>query len=293
VAPALTEDVCIRDIERELGRLRDALTDPDQPPRMRTSVMTHMAWVPERWVEAAEGTLAGLGERHPSRVILLFPQPDDARDAVDGEVDLRCFVRGGEQREVCSEVIALRLCGRRAAAPATVVQPLLVPDLPVFLRWRGPLPFGAPELEQLVEVADRLVADSTEWSDLEDSYARLPELLDRIAVSDIAWARGEPWREAVAGLWPAVAEASSIRVAGPEADAILLAHWLGARLGREVALAHEPAGEIELVEVDGREARPRRFGRKTASDLLSDQLEVFGRDRMYEEAIRSFSAVAT
>jgi glucose-6-phosphate dehydrogenase assembly protein OpcA len=289
----LTEDVCIRDIERELARLRDALTDPDQPPRMRTSVMTHMAWVPERWVEAAEGTLAGLGERHPSRVILLFPQPDDARDALDGEVDLRCFVRGGEQREVCSEVIALRLCGKRAAAPATVVQPLLVADLPVFLRWRGPLPFGAPELEQLVDVAERLVVDSTEWPEPDESYARLPELFDRIAVSDIAWARGEPWREAVAALWPDVAEASSIRVAGPEADALLLTHWLGARLEREVELDHEPAGEIELVEIDGREVRPKRFERRSASDLLSDQLEVFGPDRVFEEAVRSFSAVPT
>ena len=47
------------------------------------------------------------------------------------------------------------------------------------------------------------------------------------------------------------------------AEALLLAAWLGARLGRVVRLRHEPAGEVELVEVDGREARPAepmRFG---------------------------------
>jgi glucose-6-phosphate dehydrogenase assembly protein OpcA len=283
----------VREIERELARLRDASTDPDAPPRLRTSVMTHMAWVPPRWVEQATETLARMAERHPSRTILLFPRPDDLPDRLDGEVDLRCFVRDGERREVCTEVISLFLCGARASAPASVVAPLLVPDLPVFLRWRGPLDFGSDALAQLLDVADRLVVDSREWPDARAELPRLDALLDRIAVSDIAWARVEPWRAAVAGLWPDVAEASRIRVAGPEAEALLLAGWLRARLRREVALEHEPAGEVELVEVDGRSAVPEKPLAKTPSDFLSDQLELFGRDRVYEEAVRSFSSPPT
>lgn len=289
----MTENLTIREVEKELARLRHGSDESGHAPRLRTSVMTHMAWVPERWEEAAMDTLAGLAERHPSRTIVLLPRPDDSRDALDGDVDLRCFVRGGEEREVCSEVIVLALCGRRASAPASVVEPLLVADLPVFLRWRGPLPFGAPELEQLVGVTDRLVVDSIEWPDAESSYRRLPELFDRVAVSDIAWARLQPWREAVAALWPDVADAATLRVAGPEAEALLLSRWLGARLGRNVQLAGEPAGEVELVEVDGRAARPARFERRSASDLLSDQLEIFGRDAIYEEAVRSFSSART
>jgi glucose-6-phosphate dehydrogenase assembly protein OpcA len=206
-------------------------------------------------------------------------------------VDLRCFVRGGEERQVCSEVIVLRLCGSRAATPASVVEPLLVADLPVFLRWRGPLPFGAPELEQLTGVADRLVIDSTEWPEPAAHYARLPMLFDRIAVSDIAWARLRPWCEAVAALWPDVANAASVRVAGPEAEALLLSAWLGARLGRQIKLEHEPAGEVELVAIDGDDVLPPRAKRTSSSDLLSDQLEIFGRDRIYEEAVSALSAV--
>jgi len=279
----------VGDIERELVELREASTEPGAAPRLRTSVMTHIAWVPEDWVEAATGTLAGLAERHPSRTILLFPRPEDDVDELEGEVDYRCFVRGGLEREVCSEVITIRLRGRRASAPASVVVPLLVSDLPAFLRWRGPLPYGAPELEQLVGVADRLVVDSREWPDPPAALARLPSLFDRIAVSDIAWARTLPWRAAVADLWPDVRDAAAVRVAGPEAEALLLSAWLGARLGREVRLELEPAGELELVAVDGREARPGRLEPKTSSDLLSDQLELFARDRIYEEAVRSFS----
>ena len=283
----------LRELERELAGLRAASAEPGAPPRLRASVMTHIAWVPERWLEQATATLAGLAERHPSRTILLLPRPDEPSDELEGEVDLRCFVRGGEQREVCSEVISLRLCGQRASAPASIVTPLLVSDLPVFLRWRGPLPFGAPELDQLVEVADRLVVDSREWPAADADLARLAELFDRIAVSDISWARTEPWRAAVADLWPDVAEASALRVAGPENEALLLRAWLASRLGREIRLEHEPAGEIELVEVDGCEARPHRLDALTPSDLLSDQLEAFGRDRIYEEAVRSFSSPPT
>ena len=283
----------IREIERELGQLRDASTEPGAAPRLRTSVMTHIAWVPERWAEQARGTLLGLAERHPSRTILLFPCPDEPDDVLEGEVDFRCFVRGGHEKEICSEVISIRLCGNRAAAPASVVTPLLVSDLPVFLRWRGPLPFGAQELEQLAGVVDRLVVDSREWADVRGDLARLPELFDRLAVSDIAWARTLPWRAGVADLWPDARDAAVLRVAGPEAEALLLQGWLSGRLERDVRLEHEPAGEIELVEVDGREARIGRFEPKTSSDLLSDELEIFGRDRIYEEAVRSFSSAPT
>jgi glucose-6-phosphate dehydrogenase assembly protein OpcA len=285
--------VTVREIERELGRLREASAEPGGPPRLRTSVMTHIAWVPERWAEEATGTLEGLADRHPSRTILLFPRPDDEHDALDGEVDLRCFLHDGRQTEVCSEVISLYLRGSRCAAPASVVTPLLLPDLPVFLRWRGPLPFDGTELDGLTAVADRLVLDSREWPDARSDLARLPSVFDRIAVSDISWARTLPWRVAVAGLWPDVAGAEEIRVAGPEPEALLLGAWLGARLGRIVRLRHEPAGEVELVEVDGREARPERLDPRTPSDLLSEQLDAFGRDRIYEEAVRSYSSQPT
>jgi glucose-6-phosphate dehydrogenase assembly protein OpcA len=291
VEAALNQDITIRDIERELGRLREAATAPGQAPNLRTSVMTLIAWVPERWVDAATDTLAGLGERHPSRTILLFPRPEDSRDALDGEVDLRCFIRAGEQGQVCSEVVSIGLCGPRAQAPASVAMPLLIPDLPVFLRWRGEPAFGEQQLEQMMGVADRLVLDSDEWGDCDGTLTRLPELFDEIAVSDIAWAKLQRWREACAGLWPEIADVERLRIAGPRGEALLLWGWLRARLDRQLELEHEPAGEVELVELDGDEVESSRPAHESASDLLSDQLEIFGRDRVYEEAVRGLASV--
>ena len=287
----MIRDATIRDVETALAELRDGATDAGEAPGLRTSVMTHVAWVPEPWVDAATETLGGLEERHPSRTILLFPRPSEERDALDAEVDLRCFAVGRGTSSVCFEVVQLTLNGPRASAPASVVAPLLVTDLPAFLRWRGDVPFGSPELEELTRLAERLVLDASEWSDPDADLPRLPELFDRIVVSDIAWARTEPWRRVLASLWPGIADVETLAVRGPRAEALLLAAWLGGRLGRDVELEHEEADGLERLAVDGEEAQVPPGGAKSPSDLLSDQLDVFVRDPIYEEAVRSFSRV--
>jgi hypothetical protein len=273
----------IPEIDRELLRLR---IDPDTGESFqRTSVMTHLAWVPSEWVEAAEDVLTGLAERHPSRTIVLVPDPE-AADGLEAEVEVACFP-AGEERQVCVETIRVRLGGGRAGVPASVVQPLLLPDLPVFLRWRGVPPFGERPFEELVDVVDRLIVDSTEWPDLPRSYAQLAEIFDRVAVSDIAWARTSRWRPQLASLWPGIKDVQRIAVTGTEAQAHLLAGWLRSRLGHDVELGHEQSDHLVGVEIDGKPAPFPPGDAPDPSDLLSDELDTFSRDRVYEEAARA------
>jgi glucose-6-phosphate dehydrogenase assembly protein OpcA len=276
------EDVGVDDVVRALCRLREESAHETEGPDLRTSVMTHLAWVPSEWEEAAVETLAGLGERHPSRGILLFPDPD-AADGIDAKVSMLAFPLREQRRHIAAEVIELRLRGLSSRAAASIVNPLLVSGLPVFLRWRGRPPFGEPEAEQLLDVCDRFIADSKEWPDVPQAYAELP--FDRAACSDIAWRRTEPWRKALAGLWPEIAEVRRLRVLGPIADASLLAGWLRSRLELEVELEHDEADELTEVEVDGKTcAAPDEH--LTSSALLSTELDEFGRDPVYEAAAR-------
>ena len=271
----------VSEVETRLAELR-----AKRGEGTRTSVMTHVAWAPPRWADSARRTLAGLEEEHPSRTILLFPDPRRAA-GVQVDVELRCFAIPGSKREVCSDVITLRLGGKRARVPGSLVTPLLVSDLPTFCRWRGLPPWRSSELEQLVEVCDRLVVDSAEWRGLPGAYRELAKLFDRIAVSDIAWGRSLGWRARLAERWPGIGEASRLSVTGPKADALLLAGWLRARLGRKVALTHRAASRLERVAVDG-EAVPSPPGAApSASNLLSAELDVFGRDPVYEAAVRA------
>jgi hypothetical protein len=62
-------------------------------------------------------------------------------------------------------------------------------------------------------------------------------------------------------------------VTGPPAEAALVAGWLRARAGVEVEI--EPAEQLP-VGVPG-----------DASDLLSDELDIFVRNPVYEDSVRN------
>jgi hypothetical protein len=235
---------------------------------LRTTVLTHLAWVPREWQEAATETLAGLAERHPSRTVLFFPEPE-AGDGVAARVLLECYEAPGTAQHLCNEVVELRLRGNRTSAAASIALPLLLPDLPVFLRWRGRPDFDSSVFAQLADMVDRLVVDSAEWPDVPGAYQPLSAIFDRVAVSDIAWRRTEPWREALARAWPELPE----RTTGPPAEASLVAGWIRSRTGRDAAV--EVAAELPFAADED------------PSELLSAELDVFGRDRIYEAAASS------
>ncbi len=279
MAPTL-RDTTVVEIERSLDALQ-AHAEAGQ----RTSVLTHMAWVPAEWSRAAERVLQAMGPRHPSRTIIVHPDPHAAANRVDAAVEHECFAEGG--RIVCAEVVRVWLRGCTAKAPASVVVPLQLPDLPAFLRWRGKPPFGRPELEQLVDVADRLIVDSGEWKGLRRAYPRLADLFAAVAVSDLAWARTLRWRAGLAELWPGTRTARVLHVTGPEAEALLLAGWLRSRLRHDVSLRRTDAPSVRSVEVDGAAVRAPRLPAPTRSELLSEQLELYARDRVYEAAVRA------
>jgi hypothetical protein len=282
------EDVKLSDVGKALSRLRAATAGEGMPPSMRTSVMTHLAWVPAEWADKARAALAGMAERHPSRTILLLPDADAGTDRIDAAVSLESYAVPGVERNVVSEVVELQLLGTRAKAPASIVEPLLVSDLPVFLRWRGEPDWGAPELDQLVSLTDRLIVDSTEWEDVPYAYRHLVALFERAAVSDIAWARTSRWRTLLASLWPGIADVRTIRVHGTAAQAHLLQGWLASRLDRDdIALEHVEAERLEGIDLDGVAAPFPPGDPPQPSDVLSDELDRFGRDPIYEAAVRA------
>jgi glucose-6-phosphate dehydrogenase assembly protein OpcA len=227
-----------------------------------------------------------MAERHPSRTILLFPEPHADDNRIDARAEVERWEVPDTNRGLVTEVVELTLRGSRAEAPASIVEPLLISELPVFLRWRGEPPWDTPELEQLIGVTDRLIVDSTEWEDLPGPYRRLAEIFPRTAASDIAWARTSRWRSHLATLWPGIADVRTLRVKGTAAQAWLLCGWLRSKLGRrEIELEHEPAERLEGVALDGEPVPLPPGDPPTPSDVLSDELDRFTADPVYEAAV--------
>ena len=185
-------------------------------------------------------------------------------------------------------MVHLWLRGGTAKVPASVVVSLLLPDLPAFLRWRGKPPFGKPEFEQLIEVADRLIVDSAEWPGLPGAYRRFTEVFDRAVVSDLAWAAdaavaGGPGRPVAGDQEGALAPGHGSEGGGAPARRLAA---LAAREGRTRCAAPTLARSAASRSTASR-SHPAQLPAASASDLLSEQLEVYGRDRVYEAAVRA------
>jgi glucose-6-phosphate dehydrogenase assembly protein OpcA len=273
----------VGEIERKLAQLR--AKEGDSGPVLRTSTMTHLVWAPPAWLPKARATLAGLHDSHPARTIFLVPEPKRTR-AITAKTSLHAVQVDGE-REAHAEVIEIRLCGDSVAHPASIVLPLLISDLPVFCRWRGEPEWESPQLAELMGVVDRFVVNSDEWRDLPGAYDSVASFFGKTAVSDIAYSATVAWRARLAELWPGIGQAERIRVEGPKAQALLISGWLRSRLRREIAFSQRGAEALRAIHVDRKAVEPPLGKPPTGSDLLSAELDMFGRDPVYEASVRA------
>src|SRR6266516_2787245 len=85
------EDVTLAEVEAQLARLRHETTVEGRQPNLRASVMSHVVWVPEEWLAKARSVLADMAERHPSRTIMLVPDPDARESRIDASASVECY----------------------------------------------------------------------------------------------------------------------------------------------------------------------------------------------------------
>ncbi len=261
-------------LEHELARLRRvAVADAKERGQTlaRASVLNLVVYADrETHARRAARTVADLAFRHPSRAIVLLADRD--RDGVLASVQLHCHVPqvDGAQPVLYEQILA-RVRGDFDERVASVVIPLLVPDLPVFLWWTGTPPSDARHLDDLVRLADRLIVDSADFARADRTLpevARLSRL--HVGITDLNWARLTHWRELVAQffdvpVWrPFLGGITGIRVGfavdmdGRDihpSQALFLLGWLASRLGwRPVeALAPAEAGGLlfRMARADG------------------------------------------
>ena len=82
---------------------------------------------------------------------------------------------------------------------ANIIQPLLKPDLPVYLWWLGDPPDqNDPTFAGLVDLSNRIIVDSTSFFSPEQDIRTLAALFQaspESALSDLNWGRLTPWRQ--------------------------------------------------------------------------------------------------
>lgn len=228
---------------------------------VRTSVLNLIICAPD--VETAQRVsviLRKLSSTHLSRVvILILDSSENSPNAITAWVTLRCFSVISDLMRHCFEQTTMLASGSSIRFVANIIQPLLKPDLPVYLWWLGDPPDqNDPTFAGLVDLSNRIIVDSTSFFSPEQDIRTLAALFQASpdsALSDLNWGRLTPWRQLTIQFFdvpeyrPYLAGVDSIEIEHAVAPlavptrteqgdvspnptrALLLAGWLKARLG--------------------------------------------------------------
>jgi glucose-6-phosphate dehydrogenase assembly protein OpcA len=231
--------------------------------------------------DQASQAVGRLGAKHPARAIIVLADPAGP-EQIEADLSLQCAAVDSAQ--VCAEQVRLLVGGKPAYHLASVVTPLLVPDIPTYLWLVGAPPLRQAFGQDAIAICERLIFDSGEYEDapatLQTLAAEVDVVGDAVALSDIAWERTRVWRQHVAqsfdgeevraflrGITRVEIDCSGDRVS---AQAWLFAGWLASRLRWEAAGApprvvarsrvvddvaeHQLAGVTLRCQVDGHRA---------------------------------------
>ena len=232
---------------------------------VRTSVLNLIICTPDiETASRASRVLRDLASTHLARVtILVLDRSDEAPSSMSAWVTLRCFSIISDLMRHCFEQTTLLASGSAVRAAGNMVQPIIKPDLPVYLWWIGDPPDSSdPTFRNLVELSNRIIFDSTGFFQPEQDIRTLADLFDAAptsAMSDLNWGRITSWRQLISQFFdvpeyrPYLAGIHSIEiehavaplsrpvrtaegdVSPNPARALLLAAWLKDRLGWSLA----------------------------------------------------------
>jgi len=258
-------------------------------------------------------TLMGLGVRHPSRAIVIVPQPGHGDEPMDARISTHCHdVSNGNGERVCYEEVVLTVRGEAAGHLSGIVAPLLIHDLPTHVWWPGDPPFHDSTFEQVIEMGDRVLFDSADFGNLHAGLRRVATLRRRSGLGDLSWERLSWWQELTAQFFDAprfrrylpnlsrlqiryatapssssdhVDDAEDVApgVKSPMAQAVLYAGWIATRLGwrrhktidalNDGAFRLRLEGRHEMVDLD---LRPEVTDAARPGELLSVRLRSLG-----------------
>ncbi len=300
-------------LERELMRLRRAATAhaKEQGRTVARASVLNLVVYADREIHArrAVKSTGRLAYRHPSRAIVVLG--DRQRAGIDVSVELHCHVpREDETAQVYFEQILARVRGDADERVASVVIPLLVPDLPTFLWWTGTPPSDARRFDDLLALADRLIVDSGDFARPDQTLKTIADLARtheslRFALTDLNWTRLTPWRELIAAFFdvddwrPCLDNVIGVRIGfGVDMDgrdihpsqALLLVGWLSSRLGWQAvdSLAPSEAGGLLFQMADGEDrpihvrVRPRFERGLDPGDVSGVRIQARRGDALYE-----------
>ncbi len=200
-------EVDVVSIERELVALWKSLTPDDASAPVTRACSLNLVAVAEN-ADAAEeltGIVADVTLEHPSRTFLIVADRQVSTPSITAWISARCSLPTQDGKQVCCEQINLVANGLDAGKIPSIVTSLLVSDVPTVLLWKAPVDPHDAVLTSLVNVADRVLIDSSEDGDpaitLATWYTFIGNNTGRAVFCDLAWTHTHFWRSIVAQIF--------------------------------------------------------------------------------------------
>jgi glucose-6-phosphate dehydrogenase assembly protein OpcA len=243
----------VADLEGELSALwRSAAEDSStQNGVTRACTLTLLIYVEsEEAADEVNNLVAEVVRQNPCRTIIMMLQPEAFPTGLEAWVSAHCHLPVAGEKQVCSEQVTIRSRGEAGQGLTSVVLPLTVARLPIFLWWRAG-DFSPPQyFDEILRVTQHVIVDTARFSpagtQLQDLAAWLRKFAGRIRLTDLNWSRITPWRQLIAQCFDAPErrphldllsevvieyEGESPRLATQRAQGLLLTGWLASRLG--------------------------------------------------------------
>ena len=311
-------------ILRELSALWESLAKTPNPDgttaTLRACAMTLIvAPVADSEIEAVRESLANLMREYPSRAIVVRSVPGPS--TLESRVFAQCWLPFWRRQQLCCEQIEISASADRVGDLHALLLPLVAPDLPAVLWFRGKDLFSLADGEPLLTLAGTLVLDTASLGEPGAALDRVHRVGQNVRrVADLAWTRLTPWRQAIAHVFETAACRANvpaihrIRVqGGPTTGALYLAAWLreripGARLEVGAGAAATSLDSVSLEASDWRlsvglspcglavalNSTVSHVVLPDASDaaLLAEELAILGRDPAFESTLPQAAALA-
>jgi glucose-6-phosphate dehydrogenase assembly protein OpcA len=243
----------VADLEAELSALwRSAAEGPEGSQAVIRACALNLLVYVESEEEGREvsNVVSQVTLQNPCRAIVMITEPTSPRTALTAWISAHCHLPVAGEKQVCSEEISVAASGEAVADLPSVVVPLTVSGLPVYLWWRAGRFQPVSHFNQILRISDHIFVDSARFpdppADLSSFAARVEKSSGDIAFSDLNWTRLTPWRQLVAQcfdsaeLRPCLEQLAEVRVeyeqgrdgdAGGLGRALLMTGWLASRLG--------------------------------------------------------------
>jgi len=243
----------VAELESELSALwRRAAEDPAAENAVtRACTLTLLIYV-ESDEAAYEVTnlVAEVTRQNPCRAVIMMLEPEATTAGMEAWVSAHCHLPVAGEKQVCSEQITIRARGEAGQGLASVVLPLAVSGLPIFLWWRAGDFSPPPYFDEILRVTQHVIVDTARFSPsgrhLQDLAAWVQRFSGKIQLTDLNWSRITPWRQLIAQCFDSPDrrpyldrlsevrieyEQDSVRLVTQRAQGLLLTGWLASRLG--------------------------------------------------------------